>query len=438
MTQPSVWEQILDYSHRPNPYQLYAELRKTPVTVAEDGSYLVSTYAEIVSLLHDPRVSSDVGRNPQAAAAAAAGARTTGTETAGTGTAGTGEEAEEGAGEARGLGPSFLLMDPPDHDRLRRLAMRHFGPPNTPGRVAGLEPRMVEIVTGLIDDLAGRTRVDLVDDFAYPFPVAVICELLGVPVGDERRFRVWVDMALESTDPGVDAETQQQKRTEAGKWLLDYMTDLVAAHRQAPGTDLLSAMADDDGPEGRMTNEELVSLGLLLLVAGHETTVNLISNGILTLLHHPDMLARLRDDPDLAIPMVEELLRFEPPVHFLPFRTALDDIEIAGTTIPAGASITPVLAAGNRDPLHTRDPDSFLPDRENNDHLGFGSGIHLCFGAPLARLEAQIALAEFAGRLDNPRLAEDPPLYRPSPILRGPRHLAVDIDGVRAAVPGTE
>ena len=411
MAEPSTWEQILDYTNRANPYPFYDELRKTPVRRLPDGSYLVSTYAEIAALLHDPRVSSDITRNPAAAAAGAT----------------IGED-----GDGAGMTPTFLSMDPPDHDKFRRITMRHFGPPTTPGRVAGMEARMAEIVTDLVDNMADRSRIDVVDDLAYPLPVTVICELLGVPPGDEQRFRVWVDLALQSTDPGLDPETQQKKRIEAGTELRAFMQELVDAHRQAPGTDLLSAMATDDGPEGRMPDEQLVSTGLLLLIAGHETTVNLISNGVLTLLRHPAELQRLRADPGLAIPMVEELLRYEPPVHFVVFRTALDDIDIAGTTIPAGASLTLVLAAGNRDPAHVADPGLFIPDRANNQHLGFGGGVHLCFGAPLARLEAQIALTEFATRLENPRLVSDPPPYRPSPFLRGPSHLPVDIDGVLA------
>lgn len=413
MTHPSSWEQILDYSNRGNPYPLYDELRKTPVTRLPDGSYLVSTYAEIAALLHDPRVSSDISRNPAAAAAGVAG-----------------DDGNDGNGV--GLRPTFLSMDPPDHDKFRRITMRHFGPPTTPGRVAGMEARMVEIVADLVDKMAARSRIDVVDDLAYPLPVTVICELLGVPPGDEQRFRVWVDVALQSTDPGLDPETQQKKRAEAGKELRAFMEELVETHRQAPGHDLLSAMATDDGPEGRMPDEQLVSTGLLLLIAGHETTVNLISNGALTLLRHPAELQRLRNDPDLAIPMVEELLRYEPPVHFVPFRTALDDIDIAGTTIPAGASLTLVLAAGNRDPAHVTEPDRFIPDRRHNQHLGFGGGVHLCFGAPLARLEAQIALTEFARRVENPRLVSDPPPYRPSPFLRAPSHLWMDIDGIAA------
>jgi cytochrome P450 len=408
MTQPSSWEQILDFSNRANPYPFYAELRSTPVSRQPDGTYLVSTYAEIASLLHDPRVSSDITRNPAAVAAGATG----------------GDE------DGPGMTPTFLSMDPPGHDKLRRIAMRHFGPPAAPARVAGMEARMTEIVTELIDSMAGRSRVDVVDDLAYPLPVTVICELLGVPPGDEQRFRIWVDIALQSTDPGMDPELQQKKRAEAGKELRSFMEELVEKHRRAPGADLLSAMATDDGPEGRMPDDQLVGTGLLLLIAGHETTVNLIANGALTLLRHPDELRRLREDPELVIPMVEELLRYEPPVHFVPFRTALDDIQIAGTTIPGGSPITLLLASGNRDPAHVSDPDVFVPDRANNQHLGFGGGVHLCFGAPLARLEAQIALSGFARRLQAPRLVSDPPPYRPSPFLRGPSHLPVEIDGI--------
>ncbi len=368
----------------------------------EDGSYLVSTYAENLALLHDPRLSSDPSHNPQFAAAM--------------------EELSED------MQPSFLQMDPPEHDRQRRLAMRHFGPPHQPARVAGLEPRMIEIVTGLIDGMEGKGRIDVVDELAYPFPVSVICELLGVPPEDRSEFRKWVDLAIETIDPGLDPETQQEKRKEASTELFNFISNLVERHRKSPGDDLLSAMVTDDGPEGRLSTGELASTGLLLLIAGHETTVNLISNGILTLLRHPRELDRLRQDPELAIPMTEELLRFEPPVHFVPIRTALDDIEIAGTTIAAGSPVTLVLAAANRDPGRFAEADRFIPDRPDNQHLGFGSGIHLCFGAPLARLETQVALTEFARRIRNPRLAEDPPPYRPSPILRGPLHLPVDVD----------
>jgi cytochrome P450 len=191
---------------------------------------------------------------------------------------------------------------------------------------------------------------------------------------------------------------------------------------------MLSALATDDGPDGRMTRAELVSTAMLLLIAGHETTVNLIANSALALLRQPLWLERLLADPELVIPLVEEVLRYDPPVQMLPWRTALADIPLAGTTIPAGASITLVLAAANRDPGHFTDPDRFDPERRIEQHLGFGDGIHYCYGAPLARLEAQLAVRALAPALAGARLLEDPPVYRLSAVLRGPRHLRVAFD----------
>jgi len=179
-----------------------------------------------------------------------------------------------------------------------------------------------------------------------------------------------------------------------------------------------------------MSREDLLATADLLLIAGHETTVNLIANGMLTLLRHPDVLDRLNREPGLINGLIEELLRYEPPVQMLPNRATLADINVDGTTIPEGSPLILVLAAGSRDPEHFPDPDLFDPDRTNNQHLGYGSGIHYCFGAPLARAEAQVALPELARRLVNPRLVTDPPPYRPNPILRGPSHLHVEFDAV--------
>ena len=181
-----------------------------------------------------------------------------------------------------------------------------------------------------------------------------------------------------------------------------------------------------------MTDAELGTTSVLLLIAGHETTVNLTANGILTLLRHPAMLERLRAEPQWAMAVVEELLRYEPPVQYLPNRFALEDIQVGSVTIPRGARLILLLAAASRDPERFDHPDRFDPDRADNEHLGFGSGIHYCFGAPLARLEAALSLTTLARRLVSPRLASDPPPYRPSPVLRGPRHLLVAVDGVRA------
>lgn len=407
MAEASIYEQILDPAHRANPYPLYAELRKTPVAREADGTYVVSTYDEIVALLHDPRVSSDRRNNPQLSAVLQKG--------------------------PPGLPLPFIGRDPPGHDQLRRLAMRPFGPPHSPARIDALRSWLLQITTGLIDALAGKGRVDIVDDVAYPLPVTVICELLGVPREDEPRFHPWVRALVETVDPSTGTlEERQVRRDQISVELNQYLGGLADAHLRQPGGDLLSQILTDNGPDGRMSRDDLVSTAVLLLIAGHETTVNLIANGMLTLLRHPDALDRLRREPSLIIPLVEELLRYEPPVQFLAQRATLDDIDIAGTTIPKGSPLVLMLASGSRDPGRFRDPDRFIPDRTNNQHLGFGSGIHYCFGAPLARVEAQIALTELACRLENPRLVVDPPPYRPNPVLRGPLHLLVEIDGVRA------
>jgi cytochrome P450 len=416
MAQPNIFEQILDPANRANPYPLYAELRKTPVTREADGTYVVSTYDAIVALLHDPRVSSDPRNHPELAGATS--------------------EPEEGQPE---LPLPFINHDPPEHDRLRELATRPFGPPRTPGRVEGMRPWLAEVTDDLIDNLAGKNRVDIVEDFAYPLPVTAICRLLGVPREDQPRFGQWADAQVETADPttGTFAE-RQRRRSQIRAELGGYLNELVDAHARRPGDDLISGMLTDTGPHAPMSRADLVSTAVLLLVAGHETTVNLITNGMLTLLRHPDVLDRLRHEPDLIIPLVEELLRYEPPVQLLTSRSALADIDIAGTTIPQGAPITLMLAAGSRDPDRFPDPDRFDPDRADNPHLGFGSGIHYCYGAPLARVETQVALPALARRLVNPRLVTDPPPYRPNPTLRGPRHLPVELDRVEPAVGVTQ
>ncbi|GAB1335593.1 hypothetical protein ACE1SV_21830 [Streptomyces sp. E-15] len=207
-----------------------------------------------------------------------------------------------------------------------------------------------------------------------------------------------------------------------------YLGGLLEERHGRPGEDLLTRLANDDGPDGRMTDEEIIATANLLLIAGHETTVNLITNGMLTLLRHPPVLRRLRDDPDLVVPLVEELLRYEPPVHIIPWRAAYSDITVDGTVIPEGSRILLMPASGSRDPKRFREPDRFDPDRRDNQHLGFGSGIHLCFGGPLARRETQIALVELVRRLEEPRLVAVPPPYRPSPVPRGPIHPHIERD----------
>jgi cytochrome P450 len=406
MGSATLLRRITDYANRADPYPLYAELRRTPVARQDDGVYAVSTYHEIHALLHDPRISSDVRNRPREAGSAP-------------------------PTEAAGLPPTFIGLDPPEHDRLRRMVMRRFGPPHTPDRIDGMGDQLARITAELIDGFADRREIDIVDDFAYPFPVTVICSLLGVPREDEHRFRAWADAVVASIDPREKLEDRLHRRQQATLEMGQYMAELIERHRRDPGDDMLSGLATDDSPDGRLSPSELITHSILLFIAGHETTVNLITNGMLTLLRHPDALDLLRREPGRMPGAVEELLRYEPPIQMLPQRTALADVEVAGTAIPQGSPITLLLAAGNRDPARFADPDRFDPSRRDNQHLGFGSGVHTCFGAPLARLEAQHALRELIRRLDNPRLATDPPPYRDNPVLRGPRHLLVACDGVR-------
>ena len=402
--QRNLFAQVLDPAHRPNPYPLYAQLRETPVVRQEDGTYVVSTYREIVALLHDPPISSDKRKSTHGASAQAA----------------------SGKLASRGLesNPPFLFLDPPDHDRLRRLVMHQF----TPERVEGMREQIVQLVNSLLDAQRDRSQLDIVDDLAYPLPVTVICQLLGVPREDESRFHPWATALARSLDPEQSmSEADVKQAAQATIQMREYLRNLVAVRRAQPGDDLMSGLVAGDDPAGRMNEDELLSTMGLLLVAGHETTVNLITNGMLTLLRHPDVLDRLRHDPDFVIHTVEEVLRYEPPVQFLG-RTTLTDIEVAGVTIPKGATVLLLLASGNRDPLRFPEAERFDPNRADNEHLGFGAGIHYCVGAPLARVEAQIALSTLARRLVNPRLLADPPPYRKNAVLRGPEHLLVAFD----------
>jgi cytochrome P450 len=408
MPQASMLRQITDFANRADPYPIYEELRKTPVLhEEEDGPYIVSSYYDIEALLHDPRISSD-------AANVAAG------------------DDELSGPEATGLPPSFIRLDPPEHDRLRRIANSSFGPPHRPRRIENMRGELGEIVTGLIDGFGDARQIDLVDQFAYPFPVTVICRLLGVPREDEPRFRAWVDPIVAGLDPDARTSADSERAAQEARLQLGmYLNGLVEHRAKEPRDDMLSDLVNSKGPDGAMTTMEVLSTAVLLLIAGHETTVNLITNGMLTLLRHPEVLERLRNDPGLSVRIVEELLRYEPPVQLVPQRTCIADIELRGVTIPKGSRIWLVLGAGNRDPERFTDPDRFDPDRQDIQHLGFGSGIHTCFGAPLARLETQIALSELARRLENPRLVDDPPPYRPNAVLRGPRHLNIAFDGLR-------
>jgi cytochrome P450 len=424
MTPEEAFDAAMRHENRANPYPFFDELRQTPVVRVTDGIYAVTGYEELMALAHDPRVSSDLrkgrppGHNRQIADESAVGM------------------APEIAG-AYGQEPSFIAQDPPEHDRARRQCMRFFGPPDSPDLIPSQEPLCQQIVNGLLDKAVGKTRIDVVDEFAYPLPVNVICRIMGIPIEDEPQFHAWIaDVVGGVFDLGPDIHTEEggarrAKGEAANIELHEYIVELAekAAKSSVPG--MISQLVHDDGPDGRMSPSAIVNNTILLFVAGHDSTVNLISHCVLTVLRNPWSIELLRDKPELIPGAIEEVLRLQSSVQFFPTRSALADIDIAGTTIPKGAPIYLMYGAANRDPRRFDDPNAFDPQRADNEHVGWGRGIHICFGGPLARLEVNTAFAAFLRRVDNPRLVEDPPPYRISQVFRGPRHLLIDYDGVR-------
>ncbi len=424
MTPEAAFAEAMKFENRANPYPFFDELRKTPVARVANGIYVVTGYREILTLAHDPRVSSDM-RNSAKAEDRPENKKIE-----------TPREAAPAQLEAYGNDPSIIVRDPPDHDRARRQAMRHFGPPHSPDVIPNMEPDCKRIVNGLLDKARGKTRIDVVDDYAYPLPVTVICKILGIPLADEPRLHGWIQDLTAGVDLGPEASSaEQQRRREKGQKsrqeFTRYLIALVERYAKEPGEGMISKMANDKGPDGRMSPGELVSNSALLFVAGHDSTVNLIAHCVLTVLRNPGSFELLRNRPEWIPGAIEEVLRLQSSVQFFPSRSALADIEIAGTVIPKGAPIFLMYGAGNRDPKEFSNPNQFDLQREEKETLGWGSGIHTCFGGPLARLEVNTAFEAFLRRVENPRLVVDPPPYRRSQIFRGPMHLLVDIDGIR-------
>ncbi|MBB5781646.1 cytochrome P450 family protein [Nonomuraea jabiensis] len=402
---------LISAEGRADPYPIYARIRQDgpvrPVQGPLGGQvWMVTGYEEARALLNDPRISKHPRHAPQ-------WLRDLGIVTADEGPTGT----------------NMLNSDPPDHTRLRRLVSKGF----TPRRIEALRPRVQRITDDLLDRMAPLGRVDLIDAFAYPLPITVISELIGVPEEDRDDFRSWTAamllMPLE--------EELRARRSQGIEAINGYLAALIERKRRdlRPGVprdeqpDLASALVAAADDEDGLNERELVGMLNLLLVAGHETTVNLIGNGMAALLRHPGQLALLRDQPQLLPSAIEEMLRHDGPVEQGTGRTAVENIEIGEVTIPAGSQVTVALAAADRDPRRFPDPDRFDIQREDNAHVAFGHGLHFCLGAPLARMEAQIA---FRGLLDRfPDLALDCPpeqlRQRPgtTPLFRGLAELPV-------------
>jgi cytochrome P450 len=310
----------------------------------------------------------------------------------------------------------MLNSDPPDHERLRRLVNKAF----TARRVERLKPRITEITSALLDDMSTRREVDLLASFAVPLPVTVICELLGVPAADRDDFRAWTATILS------DAASPAQYQADATA-MIRYFMALLAAKRREPADDLLSALISVRDAGDALSEDELTSMAFLLLVAGHETTVNLIGTGMLALLLNPGELARLRADPSLLGGAVEELLRHTSPVNHATLRFTGEPSEIGGVLVPQGEVVLVSLSGADRDPARYRDPARLDLGRDASGHLAFGYGIHYCLGAPLARLEAEIAFAAVLERFGSITLAVPPSAlrWRPSTLIRGLEALPV-------------
>jgi cytochrome P450 len=316
------------------------------------------------------------------------------------------------------LSRHMLNMDVPDHTRLRSLINLSF----TPRLVERWRGRILEITNALLDAVQDQGEMDLIDQFAFPLPIIVISEMLGVPAEDRLQFRTWSNLVVESS-----GNPDRGNVSESLLAFSRYLRTLIEKKRQFPADDLLSQLISAEMQGDTLSEEELVSMLFLLIIAGHETTVNLISNGILALLEHPEQMDVLKQRPALIKTAIEEFLRYRGPLQVATQRWAREDIEFGGQLIHRGDAVMVVLSATNRDDEAFIDPDTLDITRQENRHLAFGKGIHYCLGAPLARLEGQIAIGELVRRLPNLRLNADPQelVWRPGSLIMGLSNLPV-------------
>ncbi len=387
-----------------NPFPFYADLRaRAPVyrilLPTGEIAWLITRYDDVAAALKDERFGKDalLAMTPQQAAARPWFRKM-----------------------FRSLQRNMLDQDPPDHTRLRALVSKAF----TPRLIEQMRPRIEVLTNRLLDKaLARGGSFDLIRDFALPLPTTIITEMLGVPVADRHHVHRWSKAILTA---GTSPWHMVQAIPHALAFLR-YLRRITHERRTRPKNDLVSDLTRAEEAGDRLCEHELVAMVFLLLVAGHETTVNLIGNGVLALLQHPDQLARLRGEPTLIKPAIEELLRYGSPVETSTYRFAREDVTLHGVTIPRGEMVFPVIASANRDETHFRDPDKLDLRREPNRHLSFGLGAHFCLGAPLARLEGQIAIQTLLGRVPHLRLAtgNGQIRWRAGLILRGLESLPV-------------
>lgn len=389
-----------------DPYPFYKQLREEDPVHWSDAldAWVLTRYDDVVAVLRDQRFSAErTGARNRYAQEAMAAAE------------------EHGAPVPRAN--TLLTSDPPEHTRMRLLISRAF----LPHAVEELRPHIQEITDDLLDDVQGTGRLDILMDLAHPLPTIVIAELMGVPTEHRTQFKRWSDDIV-ATLGGVHGSPDLAERAaKSGRELADYFRDVIADRRREPREDLVSVLVAAADQGDVLSEEQLLATCVVALIAGNETTRNLIGNGMLALLRNPAEQEKLWSDPSLVTTAVEELLRYAGPVQSTA-RVAKEDVELGGKTVQQGQVVFTMLAAANRDPAYFADPDELDITRQNNHHVAFGSGVHSCLGQPLARLEAQTAFATLARRIPNPRLASDELEWGPSFILRGLRNLPITFD----------
>ncbi|HET9912568.1 MAG TPA: cytochrome P450 [Anaerolineales bacterium] len=389
---------------RANPYSFYAQLRtQDPVHWDEElGFWVLTRYADIASVYQDPRFSRAQGLR-------------SGYERL--------PESEQTIAEPvyRCFAKTMFYSDPPYHTRLRGLVSNAF----TPTTVERMRLYVQQTVDTLLDAVQAEGKMDAIRDFANPLPILVISQLLGLPAEERAQFKRWSDDLFAILGSVPHSPELMEGAARSLHALTDYITKLSEARRKQPQEDVLSALVEATENGEQLTQDELVANMIILLSAGHETTINLIGNGLLALLQNPDQLQKLRAQPELVASAVEEMMRYDNPVQ-IAYRSAAEDVEIGGRVIRKGQLVNSVLAAGNRDPERFSEPDHFKITRDEGRHLGFGLGIHFCLGAPLVRLEAQTAFTTILQRFPQISLASDNLEWQEHPIFRGVKSLPVE------------